>query len=81
MQGDVYVEPTVLAWDDCDGDLSDSVVVEGSVNAEVPGIYVVVYMVWDSAGNSAETVRVVTVYEKVKDVSLVKVPFFSFNGR
>lgn len=59
--GGVYSEAGYTATDDCDGDISANVVVEGSVDTKHAGTYTVVYKVSDAEGNSAEAKRVVTV--------------------
>ena len=53
--GSAYTEPGVEATDTCDGDLSGAVVIGGdTVNATVPGTYVVTYDVSDAAANPAD---------------------------
>jgi hypothetical protein len=61
--GDTYEWLGALALDVCDGDLTDAVVVEGAVDPQVPGIYPIVYMVADAAGNEQEATRLVTVLD------------------
>jgi hypothetical protein len=52
--GTPYVEPGYTATDGVDGDISANVVVTGSVDHTVLGIYVLSYNVSDSAGNRAQ---------------------------
>ncbi len=54
--GDVYVEQGITINDNVDGDISANVVITGSVNTSVVGLYNVQYNVADSAGNAATTV-------------------------
>lgn len=54
----------VTAADDVSGDLTDSIVISGSVNTAVAGEYTLTYTVSDKAGNKAEAKRVVTVGEQ-----------------
>lgn len=59
--GAVYQEPGFTAADDCDGNLTDLVVVTGSVESGVPGVYTMTYTVTDAGGNTATVQRTVTV--------------------
>lgn len=59
--GSVYEEPGFTASDDCDGDVTAQVTVEGTVDPEVPGTYTLVYTVTDAGGNTATVQRTVTV--------------------
>lgn len=54
----------VTASDEEDGDLTDKILVEGSVNTEKAGEYTLTYSVTDSEGASYAVKRVVTVKEK-----------------
>lgn len=54
----------VTASDEEDGDLTDKILVEGSVNAEKAGEYTLTYSVTDSEGASYTVKRVVAVREK-----------------
>jgi len=54
----------VTASDEEDGDLTDKILVEGSVNTEKAGEYTLTYSVTDSEGASYTVKRVVTVKEK-----------------
>ncbi len=64
--GENYVEPGVIATDNKDGDLSNAVVISGSVNTEELGTYYITYNVSDLAGNNAE--------EKVREVQVIEEP-------
>uniref|UniRef100_UPI0040576F56 immunoglobulin-like domain-containing protein n=1 Tax=Agathobacter sp. TaxID=2021311 RepID=UPI0040576F56 len=59
--GTEYEDPGYTAADDCDGDITGNVTVEGSVEAEKYGEYTLVYKVKDSYGNICEAERKVTV--------------------
>ncbi|HQL94640.1 MAG TPA: DUF5011 domain-containing protein [Candidatus Hydrogenedentes bacterium] len=59
--GGPYVEPGFTAFDACAGDLTQSVVVSGSVDTSTPGTYVLLYMVYDNAANPATVERSVLV--------------------
>ena len=63
--GNGYAEAGYSAADECDGDITANVVVEGSVNTQLPGTYTVTYKVADSAGNVTEAKRTITVKQPV----------------
>ncbi len=58
---DEYKEPGFSATDNLDGDVTEKVEIEGSVDVSKPGLYRLTYRVSDSYGNVAEAVRTVTV--------------------
>ena len=60
--GSSYSEAGYSASDNCDGDLSSNVIVNGSVSNSV-GRYVINYSVSDSSGNSNSVDRTVNVYQ------------------
>lgn len=55
-QGSTFTDPGATASDDTDGDLSANIVVTGSVDTGVIGVYTLSYNVSDAAGNAAQTV-------------------------
>lgn len=59
--GKDFTEPGYTAVDECDGDISSAVTVEGTVNGHQKGSYTLTYRVADSAGNIAELQRIVNV--------------------
>lgn len=60
--GTTYVDPGFTATDGVDGNINGSVRVEGTVNMNVPGTYVLRYVVTDASGNqSTVAIRRVTV--------------------
>ena len=61
FQDEAYTEPGYSAVDNVDGDMTSKVVVEGSVNTEVPGAYILKYKVSDAVGNRGEESRTVKV--------------------
>jgi len=63
--GSSYEEPGFTAVDDCDGDITQQVTVEGAVNTDEAGTYTLTYTVADAAGNSITVVRTVTVKDMV----------------
>ncbi|MEI3612307.1 immunoglobulin-like domain-containing protein [Pseudogracilibacillus sp. SO30301A] len=70
--GQEYVEPGATATDDVDGDVTDSIVISGEVNTDLPGKYEVVYTVTDTAGNEAKEIRIVNVVDKTAPVITLK---------
>ena len=60
--GSTYVDPGYTATDAVDGNINGRVTVEGSVDVNTPGTYILRYVVTDAAGNqSVIAVRRVTV--------------------
>lgn len=59
--GTKFAEPGYSAIDYVDGDLTDKVVVSGSVNIYLPGTYTLTYTVTNGQNNSATQTRTVTV--------------------
>ncbi|CAA6801210.1 MAG: odd Oz/ten-m homolog 4 [uncultured Sulfurovum sp.] len=70
-EGDTYVELGASAVDDVDGNVS--VEVNGTVNTQLVGTYVITYTAKDSAGNEASESRVVTVEEKLVTLQSIAV--------
>lgn len=63
--GAVFEDPGFTAADDCDGDMTALVTVEGTVDTEKAGAYTLVYTVTDAAGNTATVQRSVTVKDLI----------------
>ena len=62
--GDIYIDAGATANDNKDGDITENIVVTGSVDTSTTGTYTLTYNVHDDAGNTADVVtRVVTVNE------------------
>jgi hypothetical protein len=67
--GGTYVDAGANAEDDCQGNLTDSIVKTGEVNTAVAGSYTLTFNVSDAAGNAAAPVtRSVTVSDTVAPV-------------
>ncbi|WP_141560065.1 DUF5011 domain-containing protein, partial [Bacillus thuringiensis] len=56
----------VKAIDNEDGDITNKVTVDGSVDASKPGTYVLTYTVTDSKGHTVTAKQTVTVKQKVE---------------
>lgn len=69
--GEGYAEPGYTAIDGCDGDLTDSVLVAGTVSKYMAGTYVISYTVEDAAGNIAVAERTVIVAPVSGDADIV----------
>lgn len=67
-RGKTYREPGFTALDNCDGDITDQVVVKGTVDGNRTGTYVLEYSVQDNFGNVTSVTRTVFV-DTVKQVS------------
>ena len=68
--GKKYVEPGYSVSDNCSSDLSDKVVVSGSVGRDI-GTYKIKYEVVDESGNKSSVTRKVIVGNKIKDNGVV----------
>ena len=66
-----YIEAGYEAKDAEDGELTDKVVVEGVVNSEVAGTYIIKYIVIDSEGATASVVRKVIVNGKSQNLTAI----------
>lgn len=64
LVGGSYSESGFTAVDECDGDITANVTVEGSVNTQQAGTYTITYKVADSSGNVTSVQRTV----KVKNI-------------
>lgn len=65
-EGDTWSEPGYTATDNVDGNITNSVVVTGSVNTSVPGVYTLTYTATDAAGNTGSVTRTVTVLAAIQ---------------
>lgn len=63
--GTAFVEPGYIALDDCDGDITQEVEVQGEVKCNELGTYNLVYKVRDSYKNTCEITRTVTVADSI----------------
>lgn len=62
-----YIEPGYSALDTIEGDLTNAVVVTGSINSNTVGTYILLYNVSDTSGNAAvEVSRTVNVAESLE---------------
>ena len=59
--GQAWAEPGVEAHDARDGNITDQIVVTGTVDMNSTGTYLLTYTVQDGAGNTATATRTVTV--------------------
>ncbi len=59
--GNRFEDPGATAIDNEDGDITSSIVVEGTVNPYRSGDYTIRYIATDAAGNVADAIRTVTV--------------------
>ena len=61
VAGSEYEDPGFTALDNCDGDITDSVKIDGEVNIYSADTYTLKYTATDSYGNTATATRTVTV--------------------
>jgi uncharacterized repeat protein (TIGR02543 family) len=59
--GDTFTDPGVTATDDVDGDVTLSITASGIVDTSTAGTYVITYSVTDTAGNTTEVIRTISV--------------------
>lgn len=59
--GNTFTDPGCKAIDNVDGDITDRVIVTGSVNTNAVGTYTLVYSATDNAGNTGRATRTVNV--------------------
>ena len=62
--GNDYTEYGYTASDNCDGDITNKVIVTGNVNSNNIGTYTIKYEVNDTAGNKTEVIRTIHVVNK-----------------
>ncbi|MFL2594322.1 MAG: FISUMP domain-containing protein [Flavobacteriaceae bacterium] len=62
-----YDDPGATAYDEEDGDLSDSIVVTGTYNGSSVGSYVLAYSVTDSDGNETVKNRIINVVQEYRE--------------
>ena len=60
--GSSFSDPGYSSIDNCDGDITDKVLVDGNVDTNAPGNYYITYTISDSFGNSNSITRTVIVY-------------------
>ena len=63
--GTNYIDPGAIAYDIEDGNLTDSIKINGEVNTDEFGSYTLTYSVTDSASNSVSITRIVNVVPDV----------------
>lgn len=68
--GGTYKEESVVAIDNVDGDISDKIIINGSVDTTKIGTYEIVYEIKDKAGNSNTAKREVKVCNSIGNKGL-----------
>lgn len=61
--GSTFTDPGFIALDDVDGDISASVMVEGTIDTSIYNKQVLTYTVTDSSGNTTQILRHITIQE------------------
>lgn len=80
--GDKYTEPGYVAIDNCDGNITEQVLVKGDVDTSKPGTYYISYSVIDEFKNVQTATRTVKVFPKnnyVPGQVLTKVIYLTFD--
>lgn len=67
--GSSYKEQGYTATDNCDGDITSKVTINGNVNSNIVGEYKITYSVSDSEGNLTSITRTVNVIKKENIIS------------
>ena len=67
--GDTYSEAGATANDNVDGNLTNNIVITGSVDTSSPGTYTLSYTVSDAAGNTSSIERTITVQASTANTS------------
>ena len=62
---DTYTEKGAKAEDEKDGDLTEKIVIQGSVDTSKEGSYTITYTVSDNSGNEANKTRKINVQKKI----------------
>lgn len=70
--GQTFVDPGFVATDDYDGDITSSVSIEGTVDVQKNGTYLITYRATDSSGNTGEIQRTVIVGDFTSPVILLQ---------
>lgn len=71
-RGKDFVDPGFKAVDECDGDITSAVTVEGKVDGHTYGTYTLTYRVTDSSGNIGEVKRSVRIADLTAPVITLK---------
>ena len=71
-KGKDFIDPGFKAVDECDGDLTSAVTVEGKVDGHTYGTYTLTYRVTDSSGNVGEVKRTVRIADLAAPVISLK---------
>ena len=71
-KGNDFIDPGFTAIDECDGDITSAVTVEGTVDGYTYGTYTLTYRVTDSSGNTGEIKRTVRIADLTAPVIALK---------
>lgn len=78
-QGNEYKEPGYTANDEYDGDLTDKVIVNNTLDINTPGKYILTYEVSDSSNNKTFVERNIEVIEKSKTNNTSGIPVLMYH--
>lgn len=77
--GNQYKEPGYKANDEYDGDLTEKVIVNNSIDINKAGKYSIIYEIEDSSGNKVTASREVEILEKPKTTNTSGVPVLMYH--
>ena len=60
---DIYYEEGYEALDNCDGDITNNVKINGNIDVTKPGKYTLTYTIEDSSLNSSSITRIINILE------------------
>jgi len=80
--GDKFEDPGVVVTDNYDGDITDKVIIENTLDTSKIGNYKIVYTITDSSGNSSSIERYIEVKAKpiVNGIAVLNYHFFYSDG-
>lgn len=79
--GSSFVDEGTQAIDNADGDITDRVITEGTVDTNTTGVYTLTYSVTDTAGNEAvEITRIITVVPNMPTTYTISGTILDTNG-
>lgn len=74
-----YEEYGAKATDFCDGDLTEKIKIEGSVNTKKEGKYILTYHVTDESGNHSSITRTIVIEDTKNAVAISKQIYLTFD--
>lgn len=82
LVGEKYIEPGYEVTDNCDTNLTKNVQIESNLDTTKAGTYNIKYTVSDSSGNKTSQTRIIKVYDKQQNITIIpsnKVIYLTFD--